>query len=237
MRRTCCNRAWQSLVTLVLATWWSSSASARFPATRPSPWPGEDRTPEALAAIRQQYGLDQPLPVQYLALRRQRAAQGDLGRVDPHRTAGRADARRPRPAGDPGALRCSPLRSRWSSGWAPGWSRRCGGDGRPSGWPTASPCSGCRCRTSGSGSSRSSTCRWRPGCSPPPASCRSWRPRGQPAPHRPAGRHPRHRPGGRHHAPDPFGHAGRALHRLRAHCGGEGARPQPSSVGTPCATA
>jgi peptide/nickel transport system permease protein len=40
---------------------------------------GEERDPEALAAIRKDLGLDQPLPVQYVAWLT-RAVQGDLGR-------------------------------------------------------------------------------------------------------------------------------------------------------------
>ena len=40
---------------------------------------GEDRDPNAIAAMRQELGLDQPLPVQYLAWL-SKAVQGDLGR-------------------------------------------------------------------------------------------------------------------------------------------------------------
>src|SRR5919202_6424039 len=40
---------------------------------------GEERDPEALAQIRRSLGLDQPLPVQYVAWLG-RAAQGDFGR-------------------------------------------------------------------------------------------------------------------------------------------------------------
>jgi peptide/nickel transport system permease protein len=40
---------------------------------------GEDKTPATIAAIREELGLDQPMPVQYVAWVT-RAAQGDLGR-------------------------------------------------------------------------------------------------------------------------------------------------------------
>jgi peptide/nickel transport system permease protein len=40
---------------------------------------GEERDPETLEALRKEYGLDQPMPVQYIVWL-QHAAQGDLGR-------------------------------------------------------------------------------------------------------------------------------------------------------------
>ncbi len=71
-------RAWQSLVTLVLATVVVFLGVRALPGDPALALAGEDRTPEALAAIRSKYGLDDSLPVQFgrFVLN---ALHGDLG--------------------------------------------------------------------------------------------------------------------------------------------------------------
>ncbi|GAA2735067.1 ABC transporter permease [Pedococcus aerophilus] len=78
MRSYLFNRAWQSLVTLVLATVVVFLGVRALPGDPALALAGEDRTPEALAAIREQYGLDQPLPLQFWQFV-SNAVQGDLG--------------------------------------------------------------------------------------------------------------------------------------------------------------
>lgn len=78
MRRYLLNRAWQSLVTLFLATVVVFLGVRALPGDPALALAGEDRTPEALAAIRQQYGLDESLPVQFWVFV-SNALQGDLG--------------------------------------------------------------------------------------------------------------------------------------------------------------
>ena len=78
MRRYLFNRAWQSLVTLFLATVVVFLGVRALPGDPALALAGEDRTPEALAAIRQQYGLDQSLPVQFWHFA-SNALHGDLG--------------------------------------------------------------------------------------------------------------------------------------------------------------
>ena len=78
MRRYLLNRAWQSLVTLFLATVVVFLGVRALPGDPALALAGEDRTPEALAAIREQYGLDQSLPVQFWHFLSS-ALQGDLG--------------------------------------------------------------------------------------------------------------------------------------------------------------
>ncbi len=78
MRSYLLNRAWQSLVTLLLATVVVFLGVRALPGDPALALAGEDRTPEALAAIRQQYGLDQPLPLQFWHFV-SNALQGDLG--------------------------------------------------------------------------------------------------------------------------------------------------------------
>lgn len=78
MRRYLLNRAWHSLVTLVLATLVVFLGVRALPGDPALALAGEDRTPEALAAIRSEYGLDQPLPVQFWRFV-SHAVQGDLG--------------------------------------------------------------------------------------------------------------------------------------------------------------
>jgi peptide/nickel transport system permease protein len=72
------NRAWQSLVTLVLATVVVFLGVRALPGDPALALAGEDRTPEALAAIRERYGLDQPLPLQFWHFV-SNAVRGDLG--------------------------------------------------------------------------------------------------------------------------------------------------------------
>ncbi|MHB1472434.1 MAG: ABC transporter permease [Dermatophilaceae bacterium] len=78
MRRYLLNRAWQSLVTLFLATVVVFLGVRALPGDPALALAGEDRTPEVLAAIRQQYGLDQSLPVQFWHFV-SNALHGDLG--------------------------------------------------------------------------------------------------------------------------------------------------------------
>jgi peptide/nickel transport system permease protein len=78
VRRYLINRAWQSLVTLFLATVVVFLGVRALPGDPALALAGEDRTPEALAAIRQQYGLDQSLPVQFWHFA-SNALHGDLG--------------------------------------------------------------------------------------------------------------------------------------------------------------
>ena len=78
MRRYLLNRAWQSLLTLFLATVVVFLGVRALPGDPALALAGEDRTPEALAAIRQEYGLDQSLPVQFWHFA-SNALQGDLG--------------------------------------------------------------------------------------------------------------------------------------------------------------
>jgi peptide/nickel transport system permease protein len=71
-------RAGQSLLTLVLATVVVFLGVRALPGDPALALAGEDRSPQALAAIRAQYGLDQPLPVQFVRFVG-RALHGDLG--------------------------------------------------------------------------------------------------------------------------------------------------------------
>jgi peptide/nickel transport system permease protein len=78
VRRYLLNRAWQSLLTLLLATVVVFLGVRALPGDPALALAGEDRTPEALQAIREQYGLDQSLPVQFWHFVTN-ALQGDLG--------------------------------------------------------------------------------------------------------------------------------------------------------------
>jgi peptide/nickel transport system permease protein len=71
-------RLWQSLVTLLLATIVVFLGVRALPGDPALALAGEDRTPEALREIRQQYGLDQSLLVQFWRFV-SHAARGDLG--------------------------------------------------------------------------------------------------------------------------------------------------------------
>jgi peptide/nickel transport system permease protein len=78
VRRYLFNRAWQSALTLLLATVVVFLGVRALPGDPALALAGEDRTPETLRAIRQQYGLDQSLPVQFWRFVTH-ALQGDLG--------------------------------------------------------------------------------------------------------------------------------------------------------------
>jgi peptide/nickel transport system permease protein len=78
VRRYLLNRAWQSLLTLLLATVVVFLGVRALPGDPALALAGEDRTPEALRAIRQEYGLDQSLPVQFWHFVNH-AFKGDLG--------------------------------------------------------------------------------------------------------------------------------------------------------------
>lgn len=65
MRTYLLNRAWQSLLTLILATVVVFLGVRALPGDPALALAGEDRSPETLAAIRLQYGLDQSIPVQF----------------------------------------------------------------------------------------------------------------------------------------------------------------------------
>lgn len=66
MARYLVNRAWQSFVTLVLATVVVFLGVRALPGDPALALAGEDRSPAALAAIRHHYGLDQPIWLQFL---------------------------------------------------------------------------------------------------------------------------------------------------------------------------
>ncbi len=78
MRRYLLTRAWQSVLTLFLATVVVFLGVRALPGDPALALAGEDRTPETLAAIREKYGLDQSLPVQFWRFV-SHALQGDLG--------------------------------------------------------------------------------------------------------------------------------------------------------------
>ncbi len=78
MGRYLFNRAWQSALTLLLATIVVFLGVRALPGDPALALAGEDRTPETLRAIRQQYGLDQSLPVQFWRFV-SHALHGDLG--------------------------------------------------------------------------------------------------------------------------------------------------------------
>ncbi len=78
MRHYLVERAWHSAVTLLLATVVVFLGVRALPGDPALALAGEDRTPEALAAIRSEYGLDQSLPVQFWRFVTH-AVQGDLG--------------------------------------------------------------------------------------------------------------------------------------------------------------
>ena len=65
MTRYLVTRAWQSALTLVLATVVVFLGIRALPGDPALALAGEDRSPEALAAIRKEYGLDQPVVVQF----------------------------------------------------------------------------------------------------------------------------------------------------------------------------
>ncbi|MGI5520339.1 ABC transporter permease [Micromonospora sp. CA-259024] len=78
MARYLLTRAWQSALTLLLSAIVVFVGVRALPGDPALALAGEDRSPEALEAIRRHYGLDQPLPVQF-AQYVERMAQGDFG--------------------------------------------------------------------------------------------------------------------------------------------------------------
>ena len=78
MARYLVNRAWQSLVTLVLATVVVFLGVRALPGDPALALAGEDRSPAALAAIRHHYGLDQSIPLQFYHFV-ERAVHADFG--------------------------------------------------------------------------------------------------------------------------------------------------------------
>ncbi|MEU7800151.1 peptide ABC transporter [Micromonospora arborensis] len=78
MARYLLTRAWQSALTLLLSTIVVFVGVRALPGDPALALAGEDRSPEALEAIRRHYGLDQPLPVQF-AQYVERLVQGDFG--------------------------------------------------------------------------------------------------------------------------------------------------------------
>ncbi len=78
MSRYLFHRAWQSVLTLFLATVVVFLGVRALPGDPALALAGEDRSPAVLAAIRHQYGLDQSLPVQFWRFL-SNAAQGNLG--------------------------------------------------------------------------------------------------------------------------------------------------------------
>ena len=78
MARYLVNRAWQSLVTLVLATVVVFLGVRALPGDPALALAGEDRSPAALAAIRHHYGLDQSIPLQFYHFV-ERALHADFG--------------------------------------------------------------------------------------------------------------------------------------------------------------
>lgn len=71
-------RAGAALITLVLGSVVVFLGVHALPGDAAPALAGEERSPTVLAQIRQEYGLDQPLPIQYLRYMGQ-ALQGDLG--------------------------------------------------------------------------------------------------------------------------------------------------------------
>ncbi|MET8348696.1 MULTISPECIES: ABC transporter permease [unclassified Micromonospora] len=78
MARYLLTRAWQSALTLLLSTIVVFFGVRALPGDPALALAGEDRSPEALEAIRRHYGLDQPLPLQF-AQYVERMVQGDFG--------------------------------------------------------------------------------------------------------------------------------------------------------------
>ena len=72
------HRAWQSAVTLVLASIVVFLGVRALPGDPALAFAGEERDPASLAAIRERFGFDEPLPAQYWTFLTG-AARGDLG--------------------------------------------------------------------------------------------------------------------------------------------------------------
>ena len=112
MKRYLLGRLWQSLVTLLLATIVVFLGVRALPGDPALALAGEDRDPESLRAIREQYGLDDSLIVQFWQFV-SHAARGDLGQSI--RT---GESVTPcSPALSPSRWNCR----RWRS-WSPPWS-------------------------------------------------------------------------------------------------------------------
>ncbi|GAB2966610.1 ABC transporter permease [Amycolatopsis acidiphila] len=79
MLRYLCHRLWQSAVTLVLASIVVFVGVRALPGDPATAMAGEQADPAAIAAVRAQLGLDEPLPVQYLKFAGH-ALTGDFGR-------------------------------------------------------------------------------------------------------------------------------------------------------------
>lgn len=79
MRNYLLRRTGASLLTLLLASIVVFLGIRALPGDEALALAGEERSPAVLAQIRAQYGLDKPLPVQYLAYLKQ-SLRGDLGR-------------------------------------------------------------------------------------------------------------------------------------------------------------
>ncbi|MET7969838.1 ABC transporter permease [Micromonospora sp. NPDC005305] len=78
MARYLLTRAWHSALTLLLSTVVVFLGVRALPGDPALALAGEDRSPEALEAIRHHYGLDEPLPIQF-AQYVGRVVQGDFG--------------------------------------------------------------------------------------------------------------------------------------------------------------
>ncbi|WP_308210749.1 ABC transporter permease [Micromonospora sp. A3M-1-15] len=78
MARYLLTRAWHSALTLLMSTVVVFLGVRALPGDPALALAGEDRSPEALEAIRHHYGLDQPLPIQF-AQYVGRVVQGDFG--------------------------------------------------------------------------------------------------------------------------------------------------------------
>ena len=68
-----------SLIVLFLITLMVFASQRLLPGDPVRVWAGEEQDPESLAFFRRKYGLDQPIPLQYLTWLGL-AVQGDLGR-------------------------------------------------------------------------------------------------------------------------------------------------------------
>jgi peptide/nickel transport system permease protein len=78
MRRYLVTRLVESVITFILVTIVVFIGIRALPGDSARALAGEESDPQTLAAIRQQFGLDQPLPVQYLKYV-ENAVRGDLG--------------------------------------------------------------------------------------------------------------------------------------------------------------
>jgi peptide/nickel transport system permease protein len=78
MRTYLLHRLWQSAVTLVLATIVVFLGVRALPGDPALAFAGEERDPASLAAIRERFGFDEPLPAQYWTFVTN-ALRGDLG--------------------------------------------------------------------------------------------------------------------------------------------------------------